>query len=43
MPGTFMCKLSPKCPQGYQYNKITMKCEGNISVNQFFTFEGLMN
>ncbi|XP_069694529.1 fibrillin-2 isoform X2 [Periplaneta americana] len=27
MPGSFMCKLSPKCPQGYKYNKITLKCE----------------
>jgi hypothetical protein len=30
MHGTFMCRLSPKCPQGYQYNNMTLKCEGNI-------------
>lgn len=42
MPGTFMCRLSPKCPQGYQYNNITLKCEGNIWTDQagsFLTFE----
>jgi hypothetical protein len=42
MPGSFMCKLSPKCPEGYKYNKIALKCEGKIWgdwADYLFTFE----
>ena len=30
IPGSFLCKLSLKCPKNYAYNTLSLKCEGKF-------------